>query len=295
MAKAQAKNVTKKPGTAVAARKTTAAAIPDDIANEMAQDAADGGHGFSSKDLAIPFISILHKMSKKTVKNNDLYVEGAEQGMIINTATDRLYDGDEGIYAIPVKYMRRWTQWYCQDAKSGKGLIKDWGADDSCMKNTSQDDKGRNIVKGTKDQQIVESGDYFILLIDLEAESAEQAIISMTSTQWRAAKKWNLLISQLMVDGPNGKFNPKMFASVYHLTTKPNSNDQGDWSDWSPEFHCLTTELNGGVEIYRKAKNFLNAIDEGSVRVAAPQQEEEAEAEEEAPASAKAKGKRGGF
>ena len=72
------------------------------------------GLGFeetSTDDMAIPFLRILANTSPQTNKRDGAYVEGAEAGMIYNSATDALYDGEKGITVVPVAYNKTYVEW----------------------------------------------------------------------------------------------------------------------------------------------------------------------------------------
>ena len=75
------------------------------------EDSAQTASDFETKDLAIPFIRILQSNSPQVNKRGDGYVEGCEPSHIFNTALERSYDGETGIYAIVCKYQRQYTEW----------------------------------------------------------------------------------------------------------------------------------------------------------------------------------------
>ena len=53
--------------------------------------------GMTSEDLALPFLRLLTNMSPQIGE-----VDGANPGMIFNTATEELFDGDEGVQSCRV-------------------------------------------------------------------------------------------------------------------------------------------------------------------------------------------------
>ena len=73
-------------------------------------DLLSGGTGLedtSSEDYAIPFIRVLQSGSPQLKKSNGKYIEGAAQGMMFNTVTNRLYDGDEGLASCSVRLCQK--------------------------------------------------------------------------------------------------------------------------------------------------------------------------------------------
>ena len=57
-------------------------------------DANQGLGQLGMDDLAIPFLRILSDTSPQIKKRDPLYIEGAESGMIYNTLTKEIFDGD---------------------------------------------------------------------------------------------------------------------------------------------------------------------------------------------------------
>ena len=51
----------------------------------------------SSNDFAIPFLRVIQAMSPQLKKSDGKYIDGAGQGMLFNTVTNEVYDGDEGV------------------------------------------------------------------------------------------------------------------------------------------------------------------------------------------------------
>ena len=63
----------------------------------------------SQEDLALPFLKVLGQLSPEVNKRDAKFVQGAEPGMIINTVTNEIYDGEKGIEVIPCHYKRQHT------------------------------------------------------------------------------------------------------------------------------------------------------------------------------------------
>ena len=65
----------------------------------------------STDDLALPFLKVLSQLSPQCNKTSNNYVEGAEPGMIYNTVSGTLADGEQGINVIPCHYKREFIEW----------------------------------------------------------------------------------------------------------------------------------------------------------------------------------------
>ena len=97
---------------------------------------ADAGQGLNmtQEDLALPFLKkFLANYLLSVTKRDAKYVEGAEPGMIINTVTNEIYDGEKGIDVIPVHYKRQYIEW--QDRGESQGApVKIYEAGDDLPK-----------------------------------------------------------------------------------------------------------------------------------------------------------------
>ena len=64
--------------------------------NMFETDAGQGISNIKQDDLALPFLKVLGQLSPEVNKRDAKHVEGAEPGMIINTVTNEIYDGEKG-------------------------------------------------------------------------------------------------------------------------------------------------------------------------------------------------------
>ena len=88
-------------------------------ANMFEQDKGQGIANISQEDLALPFLKVLGQLSPEVNKRDAKFVQGAEPGMIINTVTNEIYDGEKGIEVIPCHYKRQHIEW--QDRGESQG------------------------------------------------------------------------------------------------------------------------------------------------------------------------------
>ena len=78
---------------------------------DFVSDAGMGLETIEKNDLALPFLKLLQSGSDETKKKHAKYVEGAEAGMLYNTVTKKLYNGEKGIEVIPVFYKMTYPEW----------------------------------------------------------------------------------------------------------------------------------------------------------------------------------------
>lgn len=241
-----------RPGTSVAAQKTN---LPAGItlSNEFGPRA--GLANADTASFALPFLLILQKMSPQLDKNAPEFIEGASEGDILNTATQDVYDGQEGIVVLPVEFKRSFTIWTTRE--KGGGFKGEVPTTDPKVMETTPDDKGRNILPDGQ-TQLVDTRLHGVALID--DGHAKPALISMTSTQIKKSRRWNTQMDEMMQKDGYGTW-----AHVYKLTTVPESNDKGSWMGWNIEHQGMVQD-QAHVNV---AEAFFKALGAGSAKMAA--------------------------
>lgn len=255
--------------TAVVEKKATAVAAMEFM------DASDfGGAGFEGTDkdsYAIPFIQILQKMSPIVDEDNAKHIEGAKAGMLLNTVTQKLYDGKEGVLIVPCAYKRSYVIWGGRDGDSGfKGEITPEQFDE-----ISTDETKVKVIEGKpykpnedgtvnpkKNDYYADTRSHYVLIVDTESGEVGQAIVALSSTQLKASKMLMTSLSQKKVDTPAGKKTPPTFANLVRLSTVGMSNDKGSWSGAKFELEGLVTDK----DLYAEAKAFYAAVNSGAAK-----------------------------
>lgn len=253
----------------VAVKQETALSVLDD--DILLEDSGQGMEAMTASDFTIPYFGILQSLSPQVKKNDPAYIKGAEEGMFYNTATGKVYSGEEGVLLIPVFYMKRYVEWGLRE--KGGGLAKDWQDDPSNMDRCTKDDRGRMVTpEGT---QMVQTGTYYVLVVDPKTGEYERAIIAMSSTMLKQARKWNNLMSAVRAVNPKtgDRFIPASWYMSYKATSVPDSNEKGSWMTWKIEYAENTVSLSNGREIYLDARDFHSSIKSGTVKAAAPADE----------------------
>jgi hypothetical protein len=242
---------------------------PEDVQAMFVEDQGKGSENIGAKDLQIPRISILQKMSPQCDKQAPEYIKGAEPGDFYDNITGTvLAKGDEGFFFIPVSYKRSNIEWIPQAA--GGGFVTDHGPDDAILSKTKKDDKTSAMML-PNGHEIVTTAEYFCMILQGEGEPPKQVVISLAKTQLKYARQLNSKITTLLVDKPGGgKYNPAMFYSVFAATSQAESNEKGSWMSWSIQRHGDTAKEEGGLELYLQARHFRDAIGAGKVKAAPP-------------------------
>ena len=247
----------------------------------------DAGNDFSNDDLAIPRIGLLQDNSPQCKKKHDLYIDGAEAGMICDTALETMWDGDEGLIVVPVSYKFTYIEWRLRT--EGGGFVAEHNASDgaklyAAAKEAEVEGKTVKIAPNSDGKhQLVPSASYFIYVIGEDGIPQPYAM-SMASSQIKKSKRWNTLINQLRVlrsGNSGGTYNPAMFYRSYHVTTVPESSNNNSWWGWKITADKNVLELPQGEEIYTMAREFHKSISSGSVRAATHNEEAGATSKED--------------
>ena len=248
--------------TKIVTKKETAVATFDDTL-------LTGGTGLeetTTEDFAIPFVRVLQAMSPQVNKQDGQYVTGAEPGALYNTVTNELYDGNKGIRIVPCAYVKKFIEWIPRE--KGGGLV-DASHDATIIKSCKRDEETRRFYLPDSGNEIVETAQFFVLVLTPEPQ---QAVLAFTSTQLGVSRKWLTMLRMARVQTSKGEsVAAPMFAYTYRLTTTSQSNEKGSWNGYS-----VNQETPTELSIAKLAKEFMSAARSGDVQVKEEQQRDKA-------------------
>ena len=217
------------------------------------QDANTSFSNMDTDDYALPFLRVLGQLSPECNKRDAKYVDGAEPGMIFNTVTKQLYDGEGGVNIIPCYYKREYVEW--SDRGEGTSApVAIHSVDSGIIKEATRDASYKDRLPNGN--YLENTASYFVLIDD-----GTSALISMKSTQLKVSRSWNSMMNSIKLKGKNGMFTPAMYSHVYSLKTVQQSNDKGTWFGWN-------IEKVGPVQdkdLYEAAKSFASSVNKGDV------------------------------
>jgi len=222
----------------------------------------DAGQGYEEADrdsFAIPFIAILQALSPQVDESEGAYIEGAKQGMFMNTVTSDVFDGAEGLELVPVHYSRAFTEWGLRE--NGGGFKGEHAVEEGLHLDVTLDEKKRAVMPNGN--QIVDTRNHYVLV---KTKNGWQPIIlSFTSTQLKKSRKWMTSMNQIQVERTDGStYTPPMFAHHYKMTTVKEKNDQGSWFGYKIERLGFVES----PEVYEAAKAFREVIKSGEAKAA---------------------------
>ena len=224
--------------------------------NIFEADANAGSQNMAQEDLALPFLKVLGQLSPEVNKRDGKYVNGAEPGMILNTVTTEIFDGEKGIEVLPVYYKRQLVEW--QDRGESKGApVGIHEASSDILSKTTRDKSYKDRL--SNGNYIENTANHFIILL---SKTPTTALVSMKATQLKVSRKWNSMMMGLKLQGKNGLFTPPTYSHIYKLKTVPMSNDKGSWFGWD----VSTVGPVQDKAVYEIAKNFALSISKGEIQ-----------------------------
>ena len=225
------------------------AGLPSSVLFE--DDAASGFENVKTSSLALPILKLLQNGSGEAQKRNENYVEGAEPGMLLNTVTKKMYDGANGVLVIPCHYRLEYQEW--ADFGTGSGRPENIFQDGSdILEQTTQDGGGKDRLENG--HYILTVGQHYVLVVG--KDGAEQALISMSSSQGKISRKWNSMMMSISLDGKNGPYTPPSFSHAYKLSTVLNSGKGNQWYGYNVVKNGPVTD----VSLYERAKKFYTSL-----------------------------------
>jgi hypothetical protein len=157
-------------------------------------DADKGLGNMGHEDLALPFLKILGQLSPEVNKRDGKYVQGAEPGMIYNSVTGELFDGEKGVDVIPCHYKLEYIEW--QDRGEGSGApVGIHSSSSDILSKTKRDASFKDRLP---------SGNYIEklqVIFNCLWSNSNYCFIAMKSTQLKISRKWNSMMASIKMKG----------------------------------------------------------------------------------------------
>lgn len=255
--KTPAKTTTKqqaKPGTAVARPRNTAVATADE---EMFGGVAGMGmERVTNRDLIIPRVGILQKLSPELDKKHAKYIAGASEGDFCNIGMNELLPSP--LQLIPCFFQKQWLEW--APRKSGEGL-RGIHNDEAIMRRTKKNDDGQNVLPNKN--YIVETSQLYVILL-LDDDVRMPAFIPFVSTQHKKVRQLLTDSRRIMIARGDGtKFNPPLFYRYWSAETVEEDNNEGSWMGWKLAPQGPISTLDNAREVFDHAKEFTQQCIDG--------------------------------
>ena len=191
-------------------------------------DANAGWENTGADDFTVPFLSVLQAGSPQCKKKNAKYIEGAEEGMLMNTSTQEIYGAEEGIQIIPCYTEHIYIEWKNKQ-KDGGGFVGQHNPDSPlvtrALEASTQFGTYYVPVPDGIDHDLVETFCVYAILLDAQGELIGPCMLSMASTKIKAYKAFMSPLRAV-------KGRPPLFAFKLKVTTVFVPNQKGDYHNF---------------------------------------------------------------
>ena len=214
---------------------------------------ADKGLGFENvveQTVALPIVKLLQNGSAEAQKRNPKYVENAEPGMLYNTVTGKLYDGQKGVQVIPCYLDFEYQEW--ADFGTGSGRPENiYPSDSDILSKTTKDSTNKDRLPNGN--YIQTTAQWFVIISD--DKGAETVLLSFFGSQLPISRKWNTAQMSITFDGKDGPYTPARFSHIWKISTIERSGKGNQWYVYKYE---LIRKLDSIKEanLYERAKIF---------------------------------------
>jgi len=232
--------------------------LPEELEMAFEQDAGLGLEDVNASDMQIPFLRILQALSPQLKKSDPAYIEGASQGDIFNTVTNKVWSAEDGVTVLPVHFVQKMLEFVPRSA--GGGFVGELSPSSSDVQQAVRDqDTGMEILPSGN--ELVRTAQHYVKIVH-EDGTLESAIVDMKKTQLKVSRKWITLIA---MQKHNGATLPS-FANTYTLKSIEDGNDKGSWYSWSINIEGRVPS----IEAYTEAKELHGNIRSGELQLAPP-------------------------
>jgi len=227
-----------------------------------------GMEDISSADVTIPRYVILQGLSPQINPRKDEYVEGAQMGMILNTATGRVHKSIELIFAA---YQRRNIEWTPRDKPcpiaglpqlTGGGLYRDYGTDDTILGDCLLWEDN-NSLWTPRGNELVVTGTWYVI----DPSTLSVGFIAMGKTQFTASKKLLGGIRDEKIMTSKGILPAPLFYRSWEMGTVIRKNGENEWFVWNHKPGTKISDMSHGRAILAEVKEINRTIREGEMTI----------------------------
>lgn len=183
---------------------------------DFGEHAGAGTQNMTGADQAIPFLSLLQALSK-VISDPSQKVDGAQAGMIMDSVSKQLYDGDTGIVFLPCNTQRVYVAW---KGEPGSGTVAGRFAPNDPVVKAAARKFAFNEMQDPEGNRLVETFYVIGMVLDDSLVPQSMGIISFTSTKIKAYKESIGVLRTLPGDAP-------LYAFPLRITSRPETRPKG--------------------------------------------------------------------
>lgn len=235
--------------------KTESTALVDGDALSILEQFSGAGYGdVTASDFNIPRIGIIGALSPQLRKNDSAYIEGAEEGDIVDIGIGQVFK--DGIEFLPVSRIKTWIRW--APRKSGQGIIEKYDYDYIKENNLARNDKNEFLEKDGS--EIIETWEFYGLNL---TAGGRRSFLPMKKSNLKVARR--LFAQANEMELPNGKKAP-LFFHTWKLNSFDDSSNGNTWKNWSFAKGSPITELELRDKYLPIAVEFHKQVEAGQVQ-----------------------------
>ena len=264
--------------------------------SQYGDDAGGGFENQSQQDRSMPFLQVLQTGSPQCKPRDPKQIQGATAGMVINTVSGKLYDGERGFILIPSFTEHVFVEWVPRD--DGGGFVGRHTIDSEIVAQARARTRDRRLKTPDGKHDLVETFYVYGLvfdipegvdlrkgfvpiseLIDLQDGIVDPVIVPFTSTKITPYKHINTQIGMFRIPGlPHPQCLPPMWAFPLWATTKLEERPAGSSFNYAFKFaggpriekELLLPRFRAPDEefpIYTACRGLRDAVKQGMVKV----------------------------
>lgn len=259
--------MTKKHEVAVIDEKLNLPALPTDI--DFTADMEDFGANYSAEQMTTPFLNILQALSPQVTRGKAEFMKEAQAGMLFNTVTKELYDGEQGINMILSNFKESYIEWVPRN--KGGGFVAEYDIVQGGRAKVMVDPDYNSIIQdgspvGTPGNLLSLTHTRLGAVVKDDLTTWTPVVLSMSSSALKVSRGINAL--HRMIDWTNpstGKPGPlgkcPMPLIMWNVKTITRSNDNGTWFTWDFTKKCFLYELDSDkfLGLYRSIRDFASS------------------------------------
>lgn len=270
--------------------KTKTVGFPDDEKKNLpampfdyGEDFGLGTEGSRIEEQLTPFLRIVEYGSPQVKRGREEYDAEARPGMLLNTATGELYDGERGVDVVVCARHYHYGAWIDFDSGGGfRGIID---PDDKMVKDAIKAQGSYKALKINREndgkieeQQLVETTNLYVLYgVNLDQDAGMRAIIRFKSTSLKVSKAWYTKHLNWLYPQPDGSRKPaNLWAYRWRLQVVPDKSGEYDFFNYrmtlldrgrQPTIIARDALLDPRGELYQSGRAFYEQFRAGQLKV----------------------------
>lgn len=238
---------------------------------DYGDEAGMGMENVRREEFKIPLLRILQSNSPQLKPPSAGGVDGAKAGMIFNTATGEMWDGEKGMGFVPVFRDHNYVAYIPRDAGGGFSGIH---AEDDPLIPQLQAQQGKFTKLHHEGTEIAET--YYLFGLGTPAAEPDtllQCVVPFVSTQIPKYQSFMTRYQSIKYPSPKegaGMVVPPLWAHKWVLTTRYEKNKKGEYYGWVLrllEEPPIKSRMRLDDPIYIQGRAFYDLLKEGKAKV----------------------------